>query len=101
MRTLLGLVLVLSIATAQTPPAARQESPRKDPPRAYRFPVRHADPYLIGALLQGIPVLEPEISTILGFAGLPTPPSGAFRLLPPGRIFVNPTDNAIWFIPEN
>lgn len=92
--------MTLSIAAAQTPPAPRQESPRKDPPRAIRFPVRHADPYLIVALLEGIPVLEPEISTILGFAGLPAPPTSAFRLLPPGRLFVNPTDNSIWFVPE-
>ena len=67
-----------------------------------KIKVRHADPWMLVALLQGEPVVSPEISTLMGFMGMPAPPptTGFGRLIPPGRIFVNPTDNSIWFVPE-
>jgi len=66
--------------------------------RAVKIQVRHADPCLIVALIQGMQVQSPELSTILNFAGIPTTiPDDAF--VPKGRMIVDPTDNSIWYLP--
>lgn len=92
MRTLLalGIFAMASLGLAQS-----SVTPVK-------IKVRHADPWMLVALLQGQPVISPEISTLMGFMGMPAPPptAGFGNLFPAGRIFVNPTDNSIWFVPE-
>lgn len=92
MRTLLalGILAVAALGFAQT-----AVTPVK-------IKVRHADPWMLVALLQGQPVISPEISTLMGFMGMPAPPQtpGFGNLFPAGRVFVNPTDNSIWFVPE-
>ena len=68
----------------------------------FRFQVLHGDPYLIKALLQGTQVMQPELSTLLNFAGVPDKDSDLITSLfgGPGRIVINPTDNSILFFPK-
>lgn len=74
---------------------------QSEEPRPIKFQIRHADPWMIAALLQGQPVSQPEISTLFGFLAPPPPPvNNVGSLLPPGRIIINPADNTIWFIPD-
>ena len=66
-----------------------------------RIPVFHADPWAVKALLEGNSISQPELSTILGFAGVPDKDSSLIEDLfgGKGRIVVNPTDNSLLFIP--
>jgi hypothetical protein len=66
-----------------------------------RFQVYHGDPYLIKALLQGTQVMQPELSTLLNFAGIPDKDSDLITSLfgGAGRIVINPTDNSLLFFP--
>lgn len=83
--------LVLSLVG----PALAQESGRP-----IRFPVRHADPYMVKALLEGQAIFQPELSTALEFAGVPGQATGAVNaFFKNGRLIVNPTDNSLWFFP--
>jgi hypothetical protein len=68
----------------------------------FRITVLHADPYLIKAMLEGTSVMQPELSTILNFAGVPDKDSELITSLfgGPGRIVVNPTDNSLLFFPK-
>lgn len=67
----------------------------------FRIRVRHADPWLIKAILEGHQPTSPELSTLLNFAGLPQNQNANSRtFLPKGHIVINPTDNAIWFFPD-
>jgi hypothetical protein len=92
MKQILALSLVLLSALAPCQDAEL---------RPIRIRVRHADPWAVVAMLQGQPVMSPEISTVIGILGFPTPPSPGFgTLLPKGRLFINPGDNSIWFVPE-
>lgn len=91
MRTVIALILALAVGAA-TAQAAK---------KPIRIAVRHADPWALVALLEGRSLLSPEISTVMEFVGFPPPPVQGFgRLLPPGRLFVNPGDNSIWFVPD-
>jgi hypothetical protein len=93
-----------------------------------RFPVRHADPWTIKMLLEGMQVRQPENGTLgfgagfgggmaggfgggagAGFGGgqaggggaMGGAAGGARGVLPPGGyLIVNPTDNSLWWIPE-
>jgi hypothetical protein len=66
-----------------------------------KFRLIHADPWAVKSLLQGMPLISPEISTVLGFAGVPDQESQLLKqFLGEGRLQVNPTDNSILWIPK-
>jgi len=71
-------------------------------PTFYKIRVLHADPWAIKAMIEGTPINRPELSTILGFAGVPDKDSALIEEMfgGKGRIEVNPTDNSLIFIPE-
>ena len=64
--------------------------------------VDHGDPWQIKALLEGLQVSQPELSTILGFAGVPDKESSLIESIfgGKGKLVVNPTDNSILFFPD-
>ena len=87
------------------------------PPQFDQLPVqikiRHADPWLIAALLNGENPLSPEMSVTYGLPGFGGGPGGGQgggqqgqnrgggqSLIKGGRIIINPADNSIWFIPD-
>jgi hypothetical protein len=71
------------------------------PPRPIRIPIRHADPWMVKAMLEGMPVVQPEYSTLPGFAGMGGGATqGLSSLLSGGKLVVNPTDNSLWFFPD-
>lgn len=67
-----------------------------------RVYVQHADPYAIKSLLEGLSFSKPELSTILGFAGVPDQESELIASIfgGQGTLVVNPTDNSILFFPK-
>ncbi|MFI5385450.1 MAG: hypothetical protein ACHQ50_04940 [Fimbriimonadales bacterium] len=81
--------------------AAKQEIPTNGV-TFVRIQVMHGDPWAVKALLEGISFNQPELSTILGFAGVPDKDSDFISSIfgGKGRLVVNPTDNSILFIPE-
>ncbi|RYG16829.1 hypothetical protein EON82_24570 [bacterium] len=90
--------LVLAAFTVLSAAALGQTSPRP-----IRIAVRHADPYAIKAMLEGQPIVSPEISTLLGRMGQPAAAgavAAASNLLMGGVLFVNPTDNSLWWYPK-
>lgn len=67
----------------------------------FRLGVRHADPWSIKAMIEGLPTQSPERSTIPGFAGvLSNATAQAVRQLQSGYLVVNPTDNSLWYFPK-
>ena len=68
----------------------------------YRIYIKHADPWFIKAMLEGTAVNQPELSTILGFAGIPDKESSLLESLfgVQGRLVVDPTDNSLIFFPK-
>jgi len=95
MKRLLPL-LALAIAGG----ALAQDLPRKTPV-PIRFQIRHADPWFVKGMLEGLPLLSPEVSTILGFMGFPDSGTNAVnKMFTGGRLVVNPTDNSLWFFPD-
>jgi hypothetical protein len=72
-----------------------------DVPTPVRIPIRHADPWMVKALLEGIAVKSPEMSTLPGFQGLgQNAANAAGGFLRGGSLRVNPTDNSLWFFPD-
>ena len=67
-----------------------------------RIRIMHADPWAVKALLEGTAFNVPELSTILGFAGVPDKDSELVQSVfgGKGKIVVNSTDNSLLFIPE-
>ena len=68
--------------------------------RPIRIAVLHADPYAVKAMLEGQPIVSPEVSTVLRLMGQGAAASAAqsaINLLMGGRLFVNPTDNSLWW----
>jgi hypothetical protein len=68
--------------------------------RPVRIPVRHADPWAIKAMMEGRPIVSPEISTLLlltGQTGAAAAVTAGSNLLMDGILFVNPTDNSLWW----
>lgn len=62
-----------------------------------RFPIRHADPWAVKALLEGSSIPYPELSTMMAFGGmLPIGPAMQ-ALITGGHFVVNATDNSLWF----
>lgn len=69
-------------------------------PTPYRIPVRHADPWAVKAMLEGIAVTSPETSAFIGFRGIGAAANNAAgRLIKEGILVVNPTDNSLWLFP--
>lgn len=69
-------------------------------PEPLRFAVRHADPWMVKALLEGASIMQPELSTIWAIAGQAQVPAAVNALFKNGRWVVNPTDNSLWFFPD-
>ena len=72
-------------------------------PRPIRIPVRHADPWAIKSMMEGRPLVSPELSTLLlsmGQTGLAGAAAAASNLLMGGYLIVNPTDNSLWWYPD-
>lgn len=69
--------------------------------RPVKFPVLSADPWLIKTLLEGGQADTPELSLLWLMRGAPrnTGRNGK-GLLEGGHLMVNPTDNALWWIPD-
>lgn len=67
-----------------------------------RIRVLHGDPWAIKALIEGTQITKPELSTILGFAGIPDKDSALIESIfgSKGRLIVNPTDNSLLFFPD-
>jgi hypothetical protein len=88
----IGLLLGLSFA------AFAQRNPESG---FVRISVFHADPWAIKALIEGTPISQPELSAILGFAGVPDKDSELIESIfgGKGRLVVNPTDNSLLFFP--
>lgn len=71
--------------------------------RPIRISVRHADPWAIKAMMEGRPLVSPELSTLLlsmGQTGLAGAAAAASNLLMGGYLIVNPTDNSLWWYPD-
>lgn len=87
---LAGLVLFAALAGAA-----------QDTRKPIRIKIRHADPWFVKSMLEGRPVLSPEISTLLNGMGVP---EGAVNMIDKifenGIFMVNPADNSIWWIPN-
>ena len=89
------IALLLALSFAAVPAMA------SDVPAPIRIPVRHADPWMIKALLEGVAVTAPEMSTLPGFQGLGQNAANAVgSFIRGGRLVVNPTDNSLWFFPD-
>ena len=70
--------------------------------RPIRIPVRHADPWAIKAMMEGQPIVSPELSQLLllgGQTGAAAAVTAGANLLMDGILFVNPTDNSLWWYP--
>lgn len=93
MRLLLAVLAMTSLGAAQ-------DVVPRPLPRPMKFHVNHADPYFIVAMLEGRLVVSPEMSTILGFVGIPPEAGQGLNRLFKGRFVVNAADNAIWFFPD-
>src|SRR4051794_39595833 len=90
---LLAFVLAAGLVAAQGQPVGSSG--------VIKIRIRHGDPWAIKALLQGTKITQPELSTILGFAGVPDQPSELVKaLLGEGTFAVNPTDNSLLFFPK-
>jgi hypothetical protein len=92
--TICALVCLLSVTTAVA--QGRTRAP-------FRIQIRHADPWMVKAMLEGMPIRTPEISSLPGFAGVVAngANTGAGKLLQDGFLVVNPTDNSLWYYPNN
>jgi hypothetical protein len=88
------LVACASCSLAQTRPVGDNG--------VMRIYVMHADPWAVKALIEGTPISQPELSTILGFAGIPSKESSFIESIfgGQGTLVVNPTDNSILFFPK-
>jgi len=73
----------------------------QDTRQPIRIKVRHADPWFVKGMLEGRPLVSPELSTLLNGMGFP---EGAVNMISKtfenGKFMVNPTDNSIWWIPN-
>jgi hypothetical protein len=90
------IALCIALATASL---AHAQEP-KSQTNFYRVRVMSADPWFVKAMLEGVAINQPELSTILGFAGVPDQESALLTGLlgGKGKIVVDPTDNSLIFI---
>ncbi|MBX3117661.1 MAG: hypothetical protein KF784_01235 [Fimbriimonadaceae bacterium] len=98
---MMGSISFFAGTLGQTPPTGSPGQFIAPKPRVVpiKITIRHADPWFVVNMLQGIQVQFPELST-LGIPGLLNPPAGQGLALFPGKFIVNPTDNSIWYYPE-
>jgi hypothetical protein len=89
MKWIVGITLSIAVAGSAFSQGIR------DP---FRIRIRHADPWVVKAMIEGLQVRIPEMSTIPGFAGmLGNAANTAAKLLQDGFLVVNPTDNSLWY----
>jgi hypothetical protein len=69
-------------------------------PRPIKFIIRKADPYMVKAMLEGQPVVSPEMSTLFGASGFPAAGQALNNFFAKGKWVVNPADNSLWFFPD-
>ena len=94
-------LLVLGVASAWS--AVAPQNPQGPLPnrRPVRIPIRHADPWVVKMMVEGQPVVMPEMSTIFGLFGAPPQAGGQMNgLFSGGHFLVNPTDNSLWWYPD-
>lgn len=92
-------ILLICLALASIG-AVAQEAPKRSR-EPFRIRVRHADPWFVKAMLEGVAVSQPELSSIPGFQGIGQAATNGVRgLLSGGKLIVNPTDNSLWFYPD-
>ncbi len=73
----------------------------QESPHAFRIPVRHADPWMIKAMMEGRPIAAPELSASIGIGGMVGQMISAVgSLIQNGVLIVNPTDNSLWWLPK-
>jgi hypothetical protein len=66
-----------------------------------RIKIRHADPWAVKAMLDGQPLVSPELSTVFNLLGMPPAAAqGVNSFFTGGHLIVNPTDNSLWFYPD-
>lgn len=66
-----------------------------------RLRIRHADPWMVKAMLEGQQVTAPEISTVWALNGMmPAAGQAVQNYFARGRFVVNAADNSLWFFPE-
>jgi len=76
-------------------------SQAQDPRVPFKVQIHHADPWAVKAMLEGMAITTPEISSLPGFRGVAAAAGNAAnRLLKSGRLVVNPTDNSLWLFPD-
>jgi hypothetical protein len=95
-----GIFLVAGLALAGA--ACGQALPVRDETRRpVRIPIRYADPYAVRAMIEGVAISSPEMSTLALLMGTPAGPpvAAGIGFLRSGRLMVNPTDNSLWWIP--
>lgn len=69
-------------------------------PRPLKFVIRKADPYMVKAMLEGQPVMSPEMSTLFGASGFQGAGQALNNFFARGKWVVNPSDNSLWFFPD-
>jgi hypothetical protein len=93
--------LAMAFVLAATVGLAAAQEPPKPSSLPYRIKIRHADPWAVKAMMEGTSIVSPEMSTVLGFMGLPQNATQAVgSLIEGGKLVVNPTDNSLWFFPD-
>jgi len=69
-----------------------------------KLAIRHADPWMVKAMIEGGQVTQPELSTLWGVTGnqpgAQSGNQGGSPLLESGFLVVNPTDNSLWWYPK-
>ncbi len=74
-----------------------------DNPVPVKFPIRHADPWAVKAMIEGLNIKSPELSTVMNMLGGRPPAAqgnSTSPLLKDGYLVVNPTDNSLWWYPN-
>jgi hypothetical protein len=84
-------VAAASVAAAQTP--AIHAEP-------FQLKIRHADPYMVKFMIEGRPIMQPEIGALMALGGMPNVGQAVNSLIKSGHLVVNPTDNSLWWFPD-
>src|SRR5262245_27345711 len=102
MKKIVGWLLFGSLAvTSMGACVVKQDRLPLPAKRPVRMAIRHADPWFVKGLLEGQPLVMPELSTIFGLVGAPPQSAGQVNgLFTGGHFIVNPTDNSLWWYPD-
>jgi hypothetical protein len=67
-----------------------------------RLKIRHADPWFVKAMLEGTPVMSPELSLVALASGNTAAigMAAAQNRIQNGFLIVDPADNSLWFVPN-